>query len=406
MTRIKITDRFIPPRSSMEESDSFGRFHLRLPDILSSYQAQVIQTLFSRSVSQRILFPHLSQGLQNGIPFKKIMYTLPERCVKTLDADGVSIMLPAHHLLDWGTRLAIVLNNELYTYNYGERNSAVELLYEQGEDSPIHSVKWIADRDLVAYTDDELKAHVLDVSTKEETHLFTTENPISCMDSPSENLLTFGDVGGHIHHRDLRADHRSPVRLTAHLGSVTFITWHQHSDLFATAGQDQMVKIFDQRRSEIPLQQYHHEAAITSLQWMKRFHKKSFLLSADRVPSLKVFNLIKEKLVLEEKLQKPLKSIIPLKDDHFISGQSDSLHELALWGLIPNSNSDSIKLQKISETERSEVLDIALSKAPSKPWISSLNPLKNTLKFWEIKDRFPKIETPPPRSSALAQSLR
>ncbi|XP_068686689.1 cell division cycle protein 20 homolog [Montipora foliosa] len=172
------------------------------------------------------------------------------------------------NLVDWGSvnQIALALAGALYIWNpvTGETNHLIQM---DGEDY-ISSVKWIQQGSIMAVGNSNGHVQLWDLNHC--TCVRVMEGHAARVGSLAWNsyILSSGSRSGAIHHHDVRIASHHVGSLLSHTQEVCGLEWSPDGKLLASGGNDNVLNIWTQSRTEEPLHSVtDHQAAVKAVAW-------------------------------------------------------------------------------------------------------------------------------------------
>lgn len=399
----KVSDRFIPSRSSSELSNSQ---HLLLNGnnaagsdvsndvnmLLSSASGAPSDANGARILAYKNKAPAPQEGYQNSM---KVLYSVqqgknsavckPARHISSAPTrilDAPDLMDDYYlNLLSWSSTnvLAVALAQSVYLWDAG-KGSIDELMSveEEGEDNYISSVAWIQ----------QGGSHIAVGTASNAVQLWdvTAGKQVRSMDGHSArvgalawngHILTSGSRDTHIIHHDVRIQNHIVGTLRQHTQEVCGLAWSPDGTYLASGSNDNTLCIWDGVTSSTPKHCItEHQAAVKALAWSP--HERNLLASgggtADR--TMKFWNAQSGALLnsVDTGSQVCALQWNP-KENEILSSHGYAENQLCLWK-YPT-------LAKIKELKghTSRVLHMATS--PDGSMVVS-GAADETLRFWNV----------------------
>lgn len=295
----ELMDRFIPSRQTVsgkltiEKTKSLPSFALP-SDRIESERSEIYQNTVAEAcgleVGQRILqfqlvppesknslrrvASHNSSSINCKFKTRQMISTIvaqermkkiPTTPVKVLDAPGL-INDFYLNLISWSDNniLAIALQNDLYCWNAND--GSVNLLTSC--DSIITSVKWSSDDIHISLGLENGNVEIWDSETQKNTRTLTNcGNVRISSQSWNNHLLTVGSKSGLILNNDVRISKNIVNSLDNHIAEVCGLEWRSDGLQLASGGNDNLVNIWDYRKSTPTFTKTAHNAAVKAIAW-------------------------------------------------------------------------------------------------------------------------------------------
>ncbi|GMM44048.1 ubiquitin-protein transferase activating protein [Pichia kluyveri] len=184
---------------------------------------------------------------------------------KVLDAPGLIDDFYLN-LISWSNEnlLAIALNKSVYCWNAND--GKVKLITEC--EFIITSIKWSPDDYYLSIGLDNGSIEIWDIETvtKLRTMKFNLNNRISSQ-SWNEHFLTIGLRNGEIFNNDVRISNHLTNKFENHLGEICGLEWRNDGIQLASGGNDNIVNIWDYRKSKPIFTKTAHNAAVKAISW-------------------------------------------------------------------------------------------------------------------------------------------
>lgn len=286
-------DRFIPNRQltdcdwshfqviqGIEGSDSNCEMEL---EANPEYGAIIAENLGCNPSNSKILrfkssAPLSKEGHQNTLrvlycqskptaPTAKSVRHIPQAEDRILDAPELLNDFYLN-LLDWGStnRLALALGGALFLWN-PLTDDTEHLIQMNGEDF-ISSVRWIGQGNILAVGNSRGHVQLWDVDRS--CCVRVMEGHAARVGSLAWNthILSSGSRSGAIHQHDVRVAAHHIGSLVSHTQEVCGLQWSPDGKLLASGGNDNVLNIWDQSQTGIPLHNItHHQAAVKAVAW-------------------------------------------------------------------------------------------------------------------------------------------
>lgn len=193
------------------------------------------------------------------------MKKIPSCPEKVLDAPGLMDDFYLN-LISWSKDniLAIALNTNVYCWNAND--GSVNLIAEC--ESVITSVKWSSDDYYLSIGLDNGNIEIWDIETVSRLRTMNCGN-LSRISSQSwhDHILTNGSRFGEIMNNDVRISNHVVGRLNNHSGEICGLEWRHDGLQLASGGNDNLVNIWDCRKSVPIFTKTAHNAAVKAMSW-------------------------------------------------------------------------------------------------------------------------------------------
>lgn len=372
-------DRFILSRETMRKCDTIATYSLKRPR--NSYQEALMEAVFP-SFSEKTL--------RNG-PVKKFKpliqaqkWNFPQYANSVLDAPGLLNDFYSNNL-HWGKkRLGVNLANTCYVWDLSTRKTC-EVFSSHAEDNLL-SLKWRPDGNSIGIGSSNSRVVVLDAKAGDKIfeRTFVNEYPgIYCMNWRSENELTIGDKGNIIFN-DLRC-RSSTLTIQTSINKICGLEWSPNTSLLARGGDDDLVEIFDIRKSTASLFSYSHLGGIKALKWVPN-SSNLFSGGGSADKTMKLFDTVTGNHLCEKRADAQICGVEFFDSHTFAIGLGGGAGQIGFWHL--NRSYDALNTMHSVYPGGTRVLD--LSKDPNSLHFASLSS-NETLQIWELNQRPKKV---------------
>ncbi|GLJ36618.1 hypothetical protein SUGI_0736530 [Cryptomeria japonica] len=287
------SDRFIPDRASMDldvarvslndEEKDYSSCPVSPCASREAYRKHLSATMFPKS---RILAfqnkpPPAQEAINNSTlyssapppPFQPKSRThryIPQCPEKTLDAPEI-VDDYYLNLMDWGEKniLAIALGDTVYLWD-ASTGLISELVSMTEEEGPVTSVNWACDGRHIAVGLNNCNVQIWD--TESNRQLRTLKGHAGRVGSLAWNqaqhsILTSGGLDAKILNHDVRIREHIVNAYRGHEQEVCGLKWSESGQQLASGGNDNLLHIWDQRRSMATHRLDAHQAAVKALAW-------------------------------------------------------------------------------------------------------------------------------------------
>lgn len=388
-------DRFFPPRKYTLAKQGSLDFHI--PSYGTIY-TKYLNAVFSESFPGKIL---RSNPLTQGPPIKTPPLKLPPRPRKCIRLTRFSQDFYTNNL-DWNSTL-LVVNGKNTTYGFD-----IEAEKQQRcltSDNLLTCVKWSHHPSRFGCGDLQSILQVIDLIAEKSTfRSFRIDaQQIMSLDWRNSHEVTIG-TNQQVFHLDLRFHPRfqTPAAIAPQSSSsgahrlICALTWHNDGFLFATGSDEDLVKVFDIRRSVSTnhLHTHTHQAAVKALQWVPNTLQPTLLSGGGkRCGTLKVVNINTHEILCEAFAHAQISSVAFLAKRVFVAGLgyplTKSKHKLQLWHL----NLSRERLVKISEEYEDEARIFNISKKPNSNSFAALSE-NGLVSIWNVTEPVKRKESP------------
>lgn len=206
---------------------------------------------------------------------------IPTVAEKVLDAPGM-IDDFYYHLIDWSSTnlVAVALQSVIHVWNgeTGEVDTLCDLDIEPervGGGGMVSSVRWDCDGAYLAVGTDRGFVQLWDVEARQRIRTLKPSAQGGA-DNSSVNISAWAPDGtfssgfssGLIREHDVR-ERDSVIRDLegAHTSHVSGLQWRADSALFASGGNDNVVKVWDRRTNVAKMRKENHQASVKAISW-------------------------------------------------------------------------------------------------------------------------------------------
>lgn len=194
---------------------------------------------------------------------------LPSVADKVLDAPGIRDDYYLN-LLDWSAQntLAVALDRSLYLWN--ATTSDIDMLFEMPDtdaDDYITSVSWMADGNILAVGTNSNEVQLWDVAKGRQVRTMKGHQDRVSSLSWNRAIVSSGSRDTTIMHHDVRLAQHQIAVLEGHTQEVCGLKWSEDGTQLASGGNDNILNVWDEGRTEARFRLDHHTSAVKAVAW-------------------------------------------------------------------------------------------------------------------------------------------
>lgn len=278
------------------------------------------------------------------------------------------------NLLSWSKKNVVAIGLDTVVYLWNADNEDITVLKHDAKEQ-INSLAWSQDGDCLAVGSGDGKTLLYDINANEKIRTMSGQKDGVGALAWNKHILTSG-ANKTICDRDVRISNPTVRELHGHIGPVCGLAWNSDGLKLASGGADNLVNIWDNRKTKALFKIDSHTSAVKALAWCPWNHNLLATGGGKDDKKINFWRINTRTRIKTIQCDSPITSIHWSKHfRQFVSTHGHPKNHITVW--------DYPSLDKVKQIPAHDARILHSHLSPDSEVLATASPDEN-LKFWRI----------------------